>query len=774
MNKFWGWVAGVLLLAGCQKDPPPFVCEYGPKHSQLEILEKDARPEKEVSQPSPLTLPVVAQRAPLFGGAEKIARSEARTPWDNYVQSDVLVEKLRTAGELPIPPAPPGWAGYKEAPFESMIREGRILFPVVHRMYRAGILSREPVRRAEVVQALRDEVVSRGDSAGGRVNELLALLHIGYDEEALQVIERDKAEPWFQKSWDANFFAGTLLFRHRSYARASVFLKHAHAIHPEKWSRLWLELSRSESSPSHFVFGDHMGPNANRAEGPEWVFVDRSEEWGMRRWQLAGAIAFGDFDNDTWVDFVATGVHASPELYWNKPGEGFVPAEVRAFSETGNVPPGCVAADFDNDGFTDLYMTRAAWFGNGPNRLFHNREGKGFEDISLKSGAALTLQNSCGATGIDFNRDGLLDLAVSGTSGGTLRLLQNMGGMRFKEVSSEVGIQPTTTVAVSVAAGDANGDGWLDLFVNTRSSLEGEEQAPGNGPNHLYMNTGKGSFKEEAAERGVAWGTTQGFGSWFFDYDNDGDVDILASNFTDEDFVKVLEGFETVLPWAKYYHGSALYENDGSGNFVNVGKAAGFIPASVMGAQVIDYNLDGWLDVVLGPGSHPLRNMQPLFVYRNNGDKTFTNVAPTRDPTLFGKFHGIAFSDVDHDGDPDLYVNNGGVLLSDRWRDLFLENQTQGQSWLHFRLVGTKSNRGGIGARVTVRSGNKTWMQEVAAGQGFASTNGPYLIFGLGTLKSVDSVEIRWPSGLEETLPGFTVNQAIEIQEGSSEYRRHY
>ena len=132
----------------------------------------------------------------------------------------------------------------------------------------------------------------------------------------------------------------------------------------------------------------------------------------------------------------------------------------------------------------------------------------------------------------------------------------------------------------------------------------------------------------------------------------------------------------------------------------------------------MDIDLDGDLDMIFGPGSHPLENMQPLFVYRNYGGDRFTNITPADDPRYYGKLHGMAFADVDRDGDADLYVNNGGVLLSDRWRDLFLENKTEGAHWLHLKLEGTKSNRSAIGARVQVHVGDRVLMQEVAAGQG--------------------------------------------------------
>ena len=335
-----------------------------------------------------------------------------------------------------------------------MIRDGRILFPVVHRLYREGLVSRAPDKRLALANRLAAEVERRGAEAPALVNELLALIHIGFEEEALAKIQTEQGKAWFSESWDANFFAGTLLFRHRRYEEAASLLRRAQSIQPEKWSRLWLQLALDATGegpqPPLFEFGKHMGAHANAKEGDAWMFEDKADAWGMRRWQLAGALAFGDYNNDTWVDFVGTGVHASPELYWNQPGKGFVFEDVKVFEETGNVP-GCVAADFDNDGFTDLYMTRAAWFGNGPNRLFHNMGGKGFEDRSIGSGSELLGQNSCGATALDFNKDGLLDLAVTGTSGGTLRLLQNKGGLSFEEVTADLGILPTETVAVSVS-----------------------------------------------------------------------------------------------------------------------------------------------------------------------------------------------------------------------------------------------------------------------------------------------------------------------------------
>jgi hypothetical protein len=353
---------------------------------------------------------------------------------------------------------------------------------------------------------------------------------------------------------------------------------------------------------------------------------------------------------------------------------------------------------------------------------------------------------------------------VTGTKGGTVRLLRNTGDFVFKDVTQAAGIRHTPNPTVSLAVGDYDNDGDLDIFLNSV------------GFNVLYMNQGDGTFVDEAEARGAKQGTPFGFGAWAFDYDNDGDMDILASNFASDgkEELLILHGFQKKTEGFHRYQPAALYKNDGKGHFENVTKKAGFTPSNTMGAIWIDMDLDGDADVVLGPGSHPLETIEPLFVYRNDGDDVFTNVTPVDHPHFYGKFHGMSFADIDRDGDPDLYVNNGGVLLSDRFRDLMLENTTEGRHWLHLRLVGTKSNRSAVGARVTVKVDGRELHQERIAGQGFSSTTSPYLIFGLAQADHVDGVVIRWPSGATQELPAIAADQALVVTEGSADLRRVY
>ena len=720
-------------------------------------------------------LPLSPEAPALKPSTDQVAEARKRSPWDNYALEDTLSEKFIKEGKTAPPPGTQAYPQYKEDFVGALLRRGQIDFKVVGRLYKDKLIERS--RAAEITQSLYTHVdANKGDPAM-KANLIIGLIHIGFEDEAFTAIAKYRGEDWFSKDFDANFYAGTLFFRHRRYEEAIPFLENANTIQSTPWVRIWLRMALGpQTTPEAearkaelFKYGEHMG--SGTAE--DFPFVDKADFHGIRRWHLAGAVAFADYNNDTFVDFVAQGVYAQPEYYLYENGKGFVRKEDKTLAGISNTPPACVAADFNNDGWTDLYMTRAAWLSAGPNRLLMNYGGKGFVDMSEKGDAALAWQNSCGASALDFDQDGLLDLAVTGTAGGRLVLLKNMGDFEFKDVSKEAQIDATKAVTVGVSTGDVDGDGWTDIFVNSLSPTKLERRGY-EAPNGLYINNRDGTFREEAVKRGVADGTGFGFATWMFDYDNDGDLDILATNFVEGE-LSVLEGFQKAQDWqGALYGGPALYKNDGTGHFENIGDKAGFVPASIMGAQFIDMDLDGDQDVILGPGSHPVWNAQPLFVYRNNGDDSFTNITPLDVPEYFGKFHGMAFADFDRDGDPDVIVNNGGIHLNDRFRDLVLENTTKNQNWLHVKLVGTKANSGGIGSRITARFGDTQLLQEVSAGEGFSSTNTPYLVFGLGGASQVDSLTIEWVGGEPQVIGPIAANQALIVTQGEAEPKRVY
>jgi hypothetical protein len=730
-------------------------------------------------QRGPLTLeldPTVVQDR---GLPDRSAEAEKRTTWDNFKANDTLNQQHQVQVNPPKMILVAEWGRYEADPIGAILHTGKVDFWHVSEMYRKGVVSRD--RRAEIWGEMQKRMAETPDDPAIQSNAVAALIHIGFDEEAFDLISRYSGEDWWKSSWDANFYAGSLMFRYGRYADAVPYLETALALHPDLPTRLWLSAAMAGTGDPAakaravevFPWGKHL-----EARPPaELPFRDMSDRLGLRRWGLAGAVNFPDLDNDTWPDLVGQGAFATPEWYRFTPGTGYVRQSSPVLDDIFNVPPGGAAADFDNDGFVDLYMTQAAWFMNGPNRLLKNDGGKGWIDKSMEGDAALMQQNSCGVAALDYDHDGLLDLAVSGTAGGTLRLLKNTGGMVFKDVTAAAGIIEDAATTVGLAVGDLTGDGWPDIFTNSFSPTFGGRPGSGSAqPDRLYVNQGNGTFKEEGEARGVAGGTPMGFSAWTWDYDLDGDLDILATNFArPED--QVLRSFVEPLFPAEGFQPVSLWQNDGTGHFVDVAGKAGIKPLSIMGAMFVDWDLDGDPDLVLGPGSHPLPQMQPLFFYRNDGPEKFTLLTDFSNPAYFGKFHGMAFTDVDRDGDPDLYVTNGGILLSDRWRDLFLENTTSGKHWLHLHLFGTTSNRSAVGARVEVPVGGRTLVQEVAVGQGFSSTNTPYLIFGMGDSAATDEgkkITIRWPSGLVQELPRLAADQAIEVTEGSGTLRRVY
>jgi len=726
---------------------------------------------------APLLLEVDPMIAQVSAWPDKREDAEKRLPWTNFETHDSLNDQFEIEVKPPNMMLTAQRDRFSADPVRAILQKGSINFWVVAEFYRRGILKRE--NQAEIVAEMKAIIAENAGESLYKANAIVGLIHIGFDESALDFVESYRDEPWFATHYDVNRYVGSLLFRYRDYEEAVPFLRQALALHEDDTTKLWLAMALAAvdtpqaqaESKELFSIGDHMGGSTQGA----LPFIDRADRLGIRRWQLAGALSFVDIDNDTHLDLIANGAYSNPELYRYNPADGFTLTEDAALGDIYNTPPGMAAADFNNDGFVDLYLTQAAWFSHGPNRLLKNNAGKGFVDVSNQGDAGLMDQNSCGVTTLDYDKDGLVDLAVSGTAGGTLRLLRNLGDFRFEDVSEAAGILDLKATAVGLAAGDVNGDGWDDLFVNSFSPPHGG--VPGSGfavPNQLYINQGDGRFVEEGESRGIGQSDTpMGFAAWMFDYDNDGDMDIFATNFArpEQDVIKNLQN---PMPFEKGFYPSSLYKNDGTGHFVNVGEEAGFQPASIMGAQFIDFELDGDLDVVLGPGSHPLQHMQPLLFYRNDGNDRFTNITDFSNPYFYGKFHGTAFADIDRDGDPDLFVNNGGVMLSDRWRDLFLENTTTDANWLHIRPVGKTSNKSAIGAKVQVQVGERTLYQDVRAGQGFSSTNSPYLIFGLGKEKASGPIQITWPSGETQTVPALEANQALVVTEGEDTLRRVY
>jgi enediyne biosynthesis protein E4 len=534
---------------------------------------------------------------------------------------------------------------------------------------------------------------------------------------------------------------------------------------------------------------------------PLAYFTDIAKEAGLTMMNVFGGVdtkkyiiettgtgvAIFDYDNDGWPDiFIVNGTQLegfpagkvpTNHLYHNNHDGTFTDATERAgLSRTGWGQGVCVG-DYDNDGWEDLYVTYY-----GKNVLYHNNGNGTFTDVSDKAGVAGPGKAwGTGCAFVDYDRDGHLDLMVAnyvdfdlssaptpgerssciwkgvpvmcgprGLPGSKNILYHNRGDGTFEDVTTKAHIDQTSGhYAFSVTTLDFDDDGWPDIFVACDST-----------PSILYHNNRDGTFTDVAITAGAAFnedGRAQaGMGSTVADYNGDGRLDIFKTNFSDDT--------------------ATLYRNNGDGTFDDVTYPAGLgLNTQYLGwgTMFLDFDNDGWPDLLLVNGhvypevdsQHLGSNFQePRILYHNNGDGKFTDISASSGPgiTKAMSSRGLAIGDLWNDGRMSAVVSNMNAPPS------LLVNQVHAANhWAAFRAIGTKSNRDGIGARIRVRAGGRTLIDEVRSGSSFDSNNDMRVHFGLGAAAKIDWVEVRWPSGLLEKFESLGVDAVHTIKEGT-------
>ncbi len=518
-------------------------------------------------------------------------------------------------------------------------------------------------------------------------------------------------------------------------------------------------------------------------------FVDRAADVGLTQLNVSGTdqsyivegmmggAAFFDYDRDGDVDLYvangssfagfAAGAHPANQLYRNDGGR-FADVTVAASVGDTSWSMGCAAADYDNDGHTDIYVTNF-----GRNTLYRNLGAGHFADVTAEAGVGDTGWGT-GASFGDYDRDGDVDLYVANYVDfsrdyespipclwknvkvycGPVGLLpaadvfyRNNGDGTFSEWTQQAGLAGEKFYGMSALFGDYDNDGWPDLLVADDST-----------PNLLFRNLRDGRFAEEALMAGVAYsgeGVAQGcMGAAWGDYDNDGLFDLFVTNFADE------------------YN--ALYRNEGGGFFVDVSFVAGVgaAPAELVswGTGFFDYDNDGDRDLFVANGhTYPqadLPRVNSSYKQANslfeNRDGRLVEVSAAAGPgfALRRVSRGTSFADYDGDGDIDLFILNLNgpptLLRNDGDHD---------NHYLLVRTVGTVSNRDGIGARVIVSAGGQTQHAEVQSGGSYLSHNDLRLHFGLGQAERVDRLEVRWPSGAVQVLSDIAAEQILTVVE---------
>ena len=505
---------------------------------------------------------------------------------------------------------------------------------------------------------------------------------------------------------------------------------------------------------------------------------------------LAGGVAVEDFNKDGHLDIFVTShrLNDQSQLFLNDRHGGFVDHNPGAGVEGIGGGLNVLHADYDNDGYDDVFILRGGWLGESgyhPNSLLKNTGDGTFQDVTEEAGL-LSYHPTQTAAWADFNRDGWLDLFIGnedadrwlqawqnagaspaeGDGHHASELYVNNGDGTFSEVAANVGIDLEAFVK-GVAWGDVNNDGLPDLYVSIIGS-----------PNRLYLNRGpreSGEWWFEDVSAGIHEPFFS-FPTWFFDYDNDGWEDLFVAGYdlrrindAAADAAREYLGLpvETEMP--------RLFRNNGDGTFTNVAAEAGLNKVLfAMGSNYGDLDNDGYLDIYLGTGTPDLRSVIPYRMFRNVGGERFEELTFEGGFGHIQKGHAVAFADFDLDGDQDIYASIGGAYGGDRYSNVLFENPgfDAENAWITIRLEGRRSNRSAIGARIRITvsdhgGGRRHIYRSVSTGGSFGSSSLQQEI-GLGPAARIDEVRITWPDrdGTVEKFSDLVLNQYYKVVEG--------
>ena len=488
-------------------------------------------------------------------------------------------------------------------------------------------------------------------------------------------------------------------------------------------------------------------------------FVDVSMAAGIDLISMAGGIIVDDFDNDGLLDIVTSSFDMCEHLhFFHNNGDGTFSdrsAQAGLMDQLGGL--NIIQADYNNDGCMDILVTRGGWqFPMRMSLLRNNCDGT-FTDVTREAGLSEAV-SSQSAVWADIDNDGLLDLFVANERG-PLHLFRNRGDGTFDDISKAAGVD-AKGFAKAVVAADYDNDGFPDFYV---SNL--------NGDNLLYHNNRDRTFTEVGKQAGVQQPWTS-FAAWFFDYDNDGLPDLFVTSY----YMSTDEVMRSYLGLPYNAESLRLYKNLGNGSFRDVTKEVGldrvFMP---MGANFGDIDNDGFLDIYMGMGNPSYASILPHVLLRNQEGKAFVDVTTSSGTGDLHKGHGVAFADIDNDGDEDILTVTGGAVTGDAHAFRLYENPGNGNHWINIRLVGVKTNRAAIGARikVTVQEPGKTQRfiyRTVGSGGSFGASPLSQHI-GLGKSDRITSLEVWWPtSNTRQSFTGVGSDQFLEIKEFAKDY----
>jgi hypothetical protein len=496
-------------------------------------------------------------------------------------------------------------------------------------------------------------------------------------------------------------------------------------------------------------------------------FRDISHLVGVDRFNQSGGAIMEDFDNDGLLDLVVTSWAPNEKMaYYRNKGDGTFEDRTEA-AGLGKQMGGlyCVQTDYNNDGHMDIFIPRGSWLppelAMRPSLLRNNGDGT-FTEVTREAGL-IGLYNSISATWADFDNDGFLDMFIC-CQNQPSRLFRNKGDGTFEDVTSRA-LPANLTGCLGASWIDFDNDGYPDLFVNIGQGVG----APAQGSARLFRNNRNGTFTEVTKEMGID-GPTNGFSCWAFDYDNDGYLDIFATSYckTLEDVVKGMLDQPHQQPTSK------LYRNLGGKGFRDVTKEVGLDKVySPMGSNFGDFDNDGYLDFYLGTGEPNISMLIPNRMFKNVAGKRFSEITASSRTGHLQKGHGVAIGDWDRNGTADLFIQMGGAIHGDRYHNVLFQNPGQGNNWLNVKLIGEKTNRAAIGARIKVVTAGEqplTVHRHVSSGSSFGA-NPLEQHIGLGKADRVATLEVYWPtSGTTQVFHDIPANRGVVITEFAKEY----